>query len=652
VADKTICQEIRDWQEAQLAYWRPIHEGRTEQRNFLDGDRYENDNGEYARDRRLIQIKGQEIQDTHRHIVAKATEKPRSIETRPVDSTGEDADTGEAMGSVVEWYLSRPELGFDDCLEEVLLDSREAQAGMMWMDLIPAGEVSPFAEAIFSYQDINNVMWDPQYPPHHPLCGQILRSKRVPVSMARKAYKAPWLQSDREAIPSRGRSGGPVMQNRGSRDPNPPDDDKITLWECWYKHDRTMSHEATYGENSPIKPEERYMSCGCGYRSPTQGVLRAQDKVVDELPMELEGGCPECEGKLDRIDARQEAVYSLAYQKGKRLVIMAPYCAESKADKPLYDGAWPVPKARSFPCLYVTSYVKAGKPMGPSDTMLMWNQQQASDELATVALQRVLEHRTVWEMPRTGIVDGHGRRYNFREDQHNVMFRDGTVAQQYDLTVKAHNVTGLDPAWAVAYGAVQEKLTAYRGMHDQGPIEARTKAKSGVALQTENAIGEVPVAHFNRRKNRAISMFYGIVSDYIQAILTPERAARLRIDGIDLIVSMMGDDLPSYDFIIEDTPDFTGLEEARAKAFEGLLGAFERGMTLGLDPVPIVELFAKVNNLPRGVTREFVKMLMAKQEEAEMEAEVMGPEMDAAQQAEMQALMGQQSEAGMVPAAA
>jgi hypothetical protein len=610
---KPIAQQIRDRMEAHADFWRSKREAMNQREGFLAGDRYEDDHGAYNRDRRLIQIRGQETQDTIRHICAKATEKPRSIEARPVDRDA-DPDAAEVEVALIEQELGNPWKGFEDAYENAIQAARELGLGVVWLDWHP--ECNKFGELIYSWEDPRRICWDPAYDPHHPLCAWLNRERRIPVEEAREKYKAPWLQPDRAfgADTRQHRSGTPLL--RGGhlhRLAQSYDDDKVTIWEHWLKNDKSEGRSRE--RDGALDKDDRYLLCmsGCDYRSPTQGDLKAQKKIAGELPEMLESMCPTCGGNLERIDALPQTEHLLAYDKGHRLVVVAPFSsAPDPAEEVLEDGDWPL-KLRSFPGLFLTAYARGNDPVPECDVDLMWDQQIASDQLRTMALQRVFEHRSYWEIPKVGLEDARGQRFGFREDQFNIMYRDATNIQNFGPEpVRLHQGTGLDPQFMAAFNITQQALTQYRGMNDLGPIEERSKAKSGVALQTENAIGEVPVAHFNRRKNRALAKWYGIVSDAIHATYTPARLARLNIEGADIVASLWGDQLPNFDFVIEDTPDFTGLEQARSEAFSGMMQAYQQALASGLDPLGVIEVYAEVNNLPRSIRRKMEKLLAAR----------------------------------------
>ena len=621
-----VCREIRDWVERHDSYWRPLHEAITEEEAFLDGDRFADDSGPYNKDRRLTQIRGQEITDTIRHIVAQATVRPRNVESRPSDRQT-DPDAGEIAGALVERELSDPWKGFEDCYEDCLTSAREKRLGVVWMDWEP--ECGPFGEILYSFGDPRRFRWDEDYDPHHPMCERLIREKRVDVDWARDYFKAKHLQPDKMLKQGRSRADRPILVGGTYLDPSQVDDDKVTLWECWYKRDRTT--KMGKAEPQPLKPEEQYMVCvgECGYRG----------EPAPNQPEMIPQACPTCGGDLERVDILDQTPEMLAYAKGRRLVIMAPF-SPSPDDKPLSDGGWPIPTARSFPGLFITAYTKPGRPIGYSDTYYMWEQQVASDQLRTAALQQVLEHKDYWIMPRTGIVDFRNRRWEGRDDQFNMMFRDHSKAEFGSLDVERLNGTGVDPAFSTVFGIVQQALTQYRGVADLGLTPDNSKNIAASTVEQHTAQVEIPTEHFNRRKNRALGKFYGVVWDYIRATYTPERLARLNLEGTDILARIEGDDLPNYDFVISDTPPFTGIEKQKSEAAQALIQFSQQAPDF-------LDIYAEAAGLPPSIVRKIQK----RQEElqaAAQEAEAMGGGMP--MEEGMPPDMGaEEAEPGMVP---
>ncbi len=164
--------------------------------------------------------------------------------------------------------------------------------------------------------------------------------------------------------------------------------------------------------------------------------------------------------------------------------------------------------------------------------------------------------------------------------------------------------------------------------------------------------GEVPTDDFIRRCNHELSMFYGVVADYISATYTPERMARLNIDGADFLLRLKGDDLPNFDFVVAETPDFTGIDKEKSQAFDN---AMQIAQQLGPDAL---EPWGQFHNVPRTVIRAMQKFF-AEQQQKQQDAAAQGmvppgaaggPGMAAMESPAAPPNAGTPSPPGMVPA--
>lgn len=620
-----ICQRVRDNHDRHMPVWGPYYRAMREERDFLAGDRYEDDNGSYRKDRRLTQIRGQEIADTIRHVVARTLERPRSIEARPIDRV-DDADAAEIAAALLEWEITNPWKMFEDVLEEAVTAARESRLGVIWADYDP-----DLDEVLYRYADGMRFMWDPRYHPHHPKAPFLLEELRVTPEEVEERYGVK-VKPDADAFNSSGtiRLGTPLLRGAGGQMlpdlKRNYDDGLSTIWKCWYKNDRTPGGERETPEGQrALEPGSRYMTClgGCGYRTPPQDRLRNGARPV-RLPRMLERGCPVCSGDLERIDAKQQVETVLRYPKGKRLVVMAPFQrieSADGADAPIYDGGWPLAGLRSFPGCFVTCGKRPGMPLGPSDTYRMWDEQVASDQLATLGLQRVFQHQNYWIMPAVGINDAQGFRFEFRDDQYNVMYRDAAQTEFGPLDVQQVSGIGLDPAFGLVSQLIDNKLTRYRGVQDFDltPQNSKDIAASTVAQLTQ--LADVQIEQFKREVKREVSRFAGVVWDMLRETVTAQKLSRLRIEGVDRVVALAGDDMPGYDFVIEDTPDFTGVDEQKSKALGAMMTAASQASQLGLDPQQVVSLYAELNNLPRSVVRKFQAVMQQAKDKAEAKSQ-------------------------------
>ena len=620
-----ICHDVRKLREGALPYWQPLWTARMEERDFLDGDRYADEDDVYNKDRRRVQFRGQEISNVNRHKAAQATATPRSIEALPVDQNT-DADDSEIAVSVLEWELSHPQKGFDDVLDEVVQDAVDCRAGAAILDYDP--ELGKWGETYWRYKDMNLLMWEPGFSdPHHLKCGWLQEVRRMHMdelqAMKKLKGKAKWyvpdsLMADGQMTSFNQGAGYPdisPLRRSGTSGsllgvPDPPvDDEHVWVLFCWYKNDTSTYKKES--DNSVIPDGQRYFACmACGYRSPTQDELIQTETVPGDFELPESEQCPQCGQLAERMDVRTKEEDVLAYPKGRRLVIM-PLLQQLPDDEPFYDGGWPVPTARSFPLLYITAYVKPGRPMGDSDTTRNWDAQLASDQLMTMAFDRIMRHQNYYVLPRKGVYDVSGNRFEYRDDQFNVMYVDQSDVNIATMMPTMVDGSALDPAWTGYWSAVQNKLLSHQGITDLGLTPDSSKAIAASTVAQLNQMGEIPVEHFKRRKNRALGKAYGVHWDYIRYTYPAERLARLQIEDEFVIDRLRGDDLPNFDFRVAESPEFTGLEKARSEAFTALQGAILQAMQTGSDPNVAVDLFVEINKLPPSIGRKAKKMIPA-----------------------------------------
>lgn len=598
---------------------------------FVSGQRYANQTNRLDLDRRGIQICGQETQDQIDHVVAKTTERQRSTEAKPQDERG-DAEMAEIMVALGDAELAEPMKGFDREEYMALKACREGRRGVVWMDL--CRNYGPFgAEIFYQFQPNGTVIWDLAYHPHHPLCGWVSRVKRLDYREANRDYGVDWLRPDRENLTRHGGFNGiPLAAGHTDRISREcVRDQRVTIRELWIKNDPTVDRTKPPSiKEQALRAGDRYMQCaaGCGYRSATQDSMRSQRLIRTALPENLPpasmdnpaGGCPgyeengvqmPCGAGLGRIDAVEMSQQQLLYSRGRRLIVVAPFCPGPDGDEHLFDGSWPVPKVRSFPALFHFASVKPGDNSGgPGDADRMFDAQMASDQLMTMGVQRVFEHRNYWRMPMTGFYNSAGDRFEFRDDDEFVIFEDQSKTSKYGpAALQQINGTGLDPEWGIVYQNAQGALRSFVNKADLAPTpQASRDIAVGTAQQMVKE-SEVATEDFIRRCNEARSIFRGCLDDYIRSSYTPERLRRINIEGIDQLQKFWGDALPGFDYTVSEMRDFTGLDEAKAKAIPALLQAFSEATSVGLDPVAYIELVGDSTGIPKSQVRKFVKLI-------------------------------------------
>lgn len=637
---RSTCQQVRDLREGALPYWRNLQGAITRERAFLDGQRYERDLGNYNLDRRNVQFRGQQISNTGRLQTAQATAAPRSIEALPVDRFT-DPDDAEIAVSVLEWETGQPWKGFDDTLEAVIQDCMDARVGCAMLDFDPEyGTMG--GECFVRWVDPNLVMFTERHlDPHMPGVWWFQEVRRMRLAdvqaMGKLKGKARWnvkgLVADASAY-SYAHPDAISIQDCAERLGVPGesvDHDHIWMLFCWYKDMRDTYKRIA--DEQEIPADERYMGCDnpeCSYRSDTQGMLKEAGKIEGELPSDMDP-CPICGAHMTRRDIRSTEEDVLVYPKGRKLVIQ-PLLQQLADDEPCYEDAWPIASARSFPVLWISRYVKGGRPMSDSDTTRNWDAQVASDQMLTMAFGRVTRHQTYYGIPSRGItVPGAGnKRYEMRDDDHNIFIVDQSDADRPTPAIQVVQGASLDPAWGQTWDRIQQVLTGFSGTNDFGLTPQSSKQIAAATVQQLDQIGNIPVEHFIRRKNRALSKFYGVYWDYVRATYSARRLARLKIGDEFIVNRLRGDDLPNFDFMVTESPPFSGLEKARTDAFGAMLQIIPQAQSVGMAPDVLMDIFAKVHRLPPSIVRDFKRAFAAQRQQAEaqmqQQAAMGGPE--------------------------
>jgi hypothetical protein len=624
----TVCQEIRESREGALPYWRPLYEARTAEIEFNDGERFEDDHGAYNRDRRRVQFRGQQTTNVGRNKAAQATAARRSIEALPVDRMT-DPDDAEIAVSILEWELSHPQKGFDDTLEEVIQDAVDARAGCMMLDFDP--ELGEFGgETFWRWKDPNLIMFEPGFAdPHHLRCGWLDELQRVPLervkAMGKLKGKARWHGTE-TIVGDADAAGGPVpdlpstIASRIGVPGNALDKKHVWVIYRWMKNDTETYKRMKDAQQIP--PDQRYIGCDnpeCNFRTMTQQQLREVGELGEDEDLEEYGDeCPLCGSTTSRRDVRGREETALINARGNRLVVM-PALQNTPDGEPFYDGEWPCPYARSFPIIWITAYVRGGRPMGDSDTTRGWDAQCAADQMMTMVFDRVMRNQNYYTMPRTGVFDTKGQRFEFRDDQYNVILLDNSINGP-PPKVEVVEGASLDPAWPNAWKAINEVLLGQQGTNDFGLTPDSSKDIAASTVAQLNRMGNIPLEHFVRRKNRAISKGMGVHWDYLRHTYTPDRLKRLKIGQDYIVTKLRGDDLANFDFIFSETPPFSGLEKARTEAFDQL-------MRISIEMPWALEAYAAVHNLPPSIVRKVVGMVRMMQQQPPPQPGQPGPEL-------------------------
>lgn len=620
-ADSNILDYLKAERERAERYWTPVHEAIVACRSFAEGQHYESEEDIHERRAEDLRITGQENENVIRHKAAQLTDTPTMIEARPVDEYA-DPDDAELGTALLEAELGNPQKGYEDGRDLLCMSAVAARIGVLWIDWNP--DLGPWGEITFRPGDATKVMWQPGYfDPHDLACDWLSEDRVMPrtelVAMlkgnryANQDALARLTGSDLDvgARAASGASGVGEVETTSEVGRNlMAKAVSVTFW--WLKNDRTTAQRP--GPSERLAPDERYMVCatpdgpGCGWRGDPQG------EIGVELPPEEPGksedspetGCPRCGGMLMRIDLRDTTAEVLVYPKGKRLVITD---VDQKVGEPLYDGPWPTmvhnPKSniRSFPLYEFTSYmpIDPTRPSGRCDTERNWSAQVASDYIQTKGFRAAAQYQRYYSLPKVGVEDYNGLRFEFRDEQFNVMFRNPELANTLGpdaLRVDVLEGSQFDPSLPAIFGMIQQTLNAKQGITDLGLTAENSKDIPATSLAQMTQVADVPMAHLKRRLHRALSRGHGVLWDMIRATYPRERMQRLQMtNGVDEVLQVRGDELPNYDFVVSDAPNFSGLEKAKSEALDRLIAV----------PPEWQEVYAQVNNIPPSVLRRVQK---------------------------------------------
>lgn len=573
-------------------YWADIHDSIREERAFYEGQHYAEDIEPLDKNSQSLRFVGPELFNLVRHKHGQLTASPHALEARPVDEVG-DADDAERAVQLIEWEAGNPQKCFAECDELMCLSALAARIGIIWIDYDP--DEGKWGEILFRPGNSVRFMMEPGFhDPHDIKCGWIVEESDWPIEdvLAIPGLKAGVKDRLRpEQLSPHGAISD--LQSRATTESGEDIAEGVVRVRRWmFKHDRSVKPETRSGAFEVFADEsQRYMVCGdpatgtvgCGWRSEGDGT---------GLPEE--GTCPDCGGPTTRIDGVEQVDDVLVYPRGRRMILEAP-----NQNLVLYDGKWPVPKARSFPLYYLTAYasVDPTRPTGPSDTLVYWTPQAASDFLMTKGFQALAEHQRYFALPKVGVTDAKGRRYEFRDDQFNVMYYDEQLMNGLPR-IDAFEGSSLDAALPGYWNMVQTILKTNQGISDLGMSPQDSKNVPATSILQMTQMAEIPIEHLKRRYHRAVGKGHGVLWDYIRSTYPAARLARLRLgDGTDSVETLRGDELPNFDFVISDTPPFSGLEASKSEALEKLIALSQAAPEW-------LEVYADVNNFPRSIVRK------------------------------------------------
>ena len=618
-SDEERYRDTLDFLWRQERQWAPIHRIVDEEVGFIiDGLHYDDDQVRLLeRSSRFIRWVGPETFNAWDQEVAQTTSLKGPMHARPVDEHG-DADTGEIAAQLVTDEIERPDKEFEDVMEDVVGSASACGYGVALLEFLP--DVGEWGEILAVPKDPRHFGWDQTCKSiHSPKCRFIWWRFRMTVREAEsRAQAGDW---NKALIGQLKPDEGPSVERLGDlrsapfipltiRDSGPTLDtqtdlDEFTGYVIMYRNADDYA-EKTVGYND-LPEDERFMRCAsCGYRTELQG------KLAQQLPDVLEGGCPECQGDLHRVDGADQVATTLAYPRGK-MCIVAPY---SGFNQHLFEDGWQF-QTRSFPAMMLSRWRHPWCAVGPSlASKNGWNQ-IATDMVMRVGLERLVQSASYWRMPIDGYVDDRNQPFTMSDENGTVMFYDADTPPGVVDMIDGAQVPG---AWSGVYQTASSVLNATLKSADWNlaPDQSHDIPASSVALQVHQQ--EVPLKHYQKRYMRQRGLFLGVYYDMIRATYTMERIYRLRgPDGLDTVRALAAADMPNFDFYLSDSPDVSPTSEADQKAVETLIQAIQSAPWA-------VDLIAQVNNFSPALVRKAKQSFATfQQEQAQAQAAAVLP---------------------------
>lgn len=614
-------QRVRNTVTRFQRFWDPIHERAREYAAFvIDGQHYldDDDDTNSTRDSRMIRWIGPESFHVYRHELGSTTSQPIDISARPLDEDG-DPDLAELAVALLDFEVDDPTKEFHEVVEDAVGAAIVCGYGAARIEYDP--DEGAWGELMLTEVAPDSLMWTPGVKSvHSRKCREVIERIRISRADAmrmpkwdRKVIAALPAASSREERSSQGKvTSSSARLGQGSNvDTTTTDDDVLELYMVWERRPPDTKKRPRRGTYSVLPEADRYMGCPhCGWKSPTQG------DAGMEFP-ESHDSCFKCGvGPVHRIDAEEVVDEIRAYPDGRLTIVSL----EGSGDEAVYEGAWPF-RCRSYPYFHLQRYRHPLKTVGPSIASQHWWNQLALDLHYRIALERELTSQPYWMLPSDGLNDAFGERFEMSEENGQHMFYDGEAPPSVQLI----EGTGIPNNWSVLQSAMSAGLVSHNGIADVGigPTQSRDIAARSLELQVQQQ--EIPIAHFQRRYQRELGRLFSCYFDAIRETYPDARVLRLKgKDGADAVRKLRAADLPNFDFVVSAAPDFTGLDEKRAKGFEML-------RQIAIETPQFLDVAAKVHKVPPSLVREMREAIKREQEDA-----ARAQEQAAAAQSEMQ----------------
>jgi hypothetical protein len=520
--------------------------------------------------------------------------KPGLLTAMPLDQDG-NMELGDLACKAILSDTDQPEKEWEDAWYDTAMCGSAGGYGVNWLDYVPDGQGG--GDLLLLADDPRNFMCDRRVKSvHNPLCRFVVRRVRMTIgeAMQRCEGRHGWnkdvcknLQPDDGNFSTWRPGETPELETsqaaRLVQDQDGTDEERMakecTFFFIWRR--RSDDREVAPDDYVEFEPEDRYMRCtACGYRTEAQGSLPANDDgSPQELPAELENGCPECmqssdvahHGNMVRVDGMDLNREMLKYPKGY-LCIVAPMALPGVEDF-VYEGGWPA-KLRSYPCTFLPRFRHPFRVSGPSIADLTaWNT-IATDMLMRTVLERMVAIEPAQVLPLDAFFDARGNPWESSSERGLGAFY---IGQQMPQTGLISGDPGVPASWSAVYQAARQALTSAQGIADFSIQEGQTRdiAAQSAALQIRQE--EIPAADYRRRYENLRSIMSGIYYDYKRAVDPSDALYRAGDDDGDQFVRNLAlADLPNFSFRFSSDPDMKPQDAESARATSELIAAIEQ----------------------------------------------------------------------------
>jgi hypothetical protein len=559
-----------------------------EQRFALKLDHYYNKNtraGIAIDELERVQPRGRQLKKLVKKIAGQILKQKIYLDVRPQDNEALEPEEAEGAKDVIQWHLYHPTLGYERVRALMVLQAVAARMSAVEVEYDP--DIGPFGEIVFTWRDGRSTMWaDGHETPHDPRCRWVciaLRMRRSAIEAMEgwkntkdlrgdNGYLNGGRQSKNLANLDLGTSGdSPEVRDIDSENSDP----YVTVVKMWERGVRDTVKREKPGSLVELAKADQYMKCvGCDDRSQTAG---QSGETLDEF-----GVCKQCGSLTERQDAEVVDENVLAYRKGRRFTIFAPY----EKREFVHLKKWPHDTSE-IPLIAFQFDPYPGDPVGGSITFDHKTMQSASNMLLRIGLEQMRLAKPYVGMP-TGAMDFRGQVWEFGDWQGlGIYFAPDTPLSERQIQMVQGS--GLPNGWTQMDQSLDAKFQSNTGAADISLSSAQSKdiPASTIAQYVEQ--GDIPIDEATSRlrmdETPAMQALYEIIRD----TYTPARWREFQgEDGAYHSALIAADHLPSINVVVTANPETARVELEELQAWS----------TFAQQPPAFREFFAKRLNVP------------------------------------------------------